>query len=74
MHALMCWFFEFICSQDFVTPYSSDLAPSDFHLFPALRVVLGAKKFSNYEEVETFTQNYFANLGTQFVKISLEGR
>ncbi len=46
--------------------YSSNLAPSDFALFPALKVVLVGEKFSNDEEVKTFTQNYFTNLGTQF--------
>ncbi len=35
-------------------PYSPDLAPSDFALFPALKVAIG-KKFSNNEEVKTFT-------------------
>ncbi len=46
-------------------PYFPDLAPFDFALHPALKVVLGGKKFSN-NEVKTFTQNYFTNLGTQF--------
>ncbi len=52
--------------------YSSNLTPSDFTLFPALKVVLGGKKFFNDEEVKTFTQNYFANLGTQFYQSSIQ--
>jgi len=32
-------------------PYSPDFAPSDFHMFPALKKHLGAMKFVNDEEV-----------------------
>ncbi len=51
--------------------YSPNLAPSNFALFPA-QVTLGGKKFSNDEEVATFTQNYFANLGLQFYQSSIQ--
>ncbi|UYV80702.1 hypothetical protein LAZ67_19001447 [Cordylochernes scorpioides] len=33
-------------------PYSPDLAPSDFHLFPALKLHLGGKHFANDDEVQ----------------------
>jgi len=33
-------------------PYSPDLAPSDYHMFPALKKHLGGQKFSSDEEVE----------------------
>lgn len=32
-------------------PYSPDVAPSDFHMFPALKKHLGGIKFANDEEV-----------------------
>ena len=32
-------------------PYSSDLAPSDYHLFGPLKDHLGGKRFCNSEEV-----------------------
>lgn len=41
-------------------PYSPDLAPSDFFLFPRLKVELGGQKFSSNEEAITFVNNYFA--------------
>ncbi len=53
-------------------PYSLDLAPSDFAHFPALKVALGGKKFSNDEGAKTFTQNYFPNLGSLFYQLSIQ--
>jgi len=32
-------------------PYSPDLAPSDYHMFPALKKHLGRQKFASDEEV-----------------------
>lgn len=43
-------------------PYSPDLAPSDFHLFPKLKVFLGGQRFSSNEEVKTAVEAYFADL------------
>ena len=34
-------------------PYSPDLAPSDYHLFPNLKNYLGGRKFLNDEELKT---------------------
>ena len=33
--------------------YSSDLATSNYHLFPKLKQALGGHKFKDYHEVET---------------------
>jgi len=33
-------------------PYSPDLTPSDFHLFPHLKEHLAGKKFDNDDEVQ----------------------
>ncbi|UYV78710.1 hypothetical protein LAZ67_16002506 [Cordylochernes scorpioides] len=33
-------------------PYSPDLAPSDFHLFPALKLHFGGKHFANDDEMQ----------------------
>ena len=41
------------------TPYSPDLAPSDFFLFPQLKIALGGQRFSSKEEAITFVNNYF---------------
>jgi histone-lysine N-methyltransferase SETMAR len=40
-------------------PYSPDLAPSDFFLFPNLKKWLGGKRFTSNEELITETNAYF---------------
>ena len=41
-------------------PYLPDLAPSDFFLFPCLKIALGELRFSSNEEVIASVNNYFA--------------
>lgn len=43
-------------------PYSPDLAPSDFHLFPKLKTFLGGQKFATNDEVIAVVEEYFAGL------------
>jgi len=43
-------------------PYSPDLAPSDFWLFPHLKKFLRGKRFSSNEEVIATVEGYFAGL------------
>lgn len=43
-------------------PYSPDLAPSDFHLFPNLKKFVSGKRFASNEEVERAVDEYFHNL------------
>jgi histone-lysine N-methyltransferase SETMAR len=43
-------------------PYSPDLAPSDFHLFPNLKKSLRGKRFSSNEEVIAAIEGYFEGL------------
>ncbi|XP_023220365.1 histone-lysine N-methyltransferase SETMAR-like [Centruroides sculpturatus] len=40
-------------------PYSPDLAPSDYFLFPNLKNWFGDKRFANNEEVESAVDGYF---------------
>ena len=47
-------------------PYSPDLAPSDFFLFPNLKKSLAGKKFGSNEEVITATEAYFAELDESY--------
>jgi [histone H3]-lysine36 N-dimethyltransferase SETMAR len=47
-------------------PYSPDLAPSDFFLFPNLKNWLGGSKFKSDEEVIAGVNAYFADLETSF--------
>ena len=46
----------------FVFLYSSDLAASDYFLFPNLKKWLGGKRFGSNEEVITETNAYFEGL------------
>lgn len=45
-------------------PYSPDLAPSDFHLFPALKLHLGGKHFANNDEVEAEANHWLRRQDT----------
>jgi len=48
-------------------PYSPDLAPCDFFLFPNLKTWLGGKKFSS-KEVIVAVNKYFADFETAYFK------
>ncbi|EYB85943.1 hypothetical protein Y032_0287g1428 [Ancylostoma ceylanicum] len=42
--------------------YSPDLAPSDFHLFPKLKIFLAGRKFQSIQEVIEAVDGYFEDL------------
>jgi histone-lysine N-methyltransferase SETMAR len=43
-------------------PYSSDLAPSDFCLFPKPKLFLAGQRFSSNQEAIAAVEGYFADL------------
>lgn len=47
-------------------PYSPDLAPSDYYLFPNLKNFLAGKKFASNSEVISETNAYFAELDKSY--------
>lgn len=53
-------------------PYSPDLAPSDFFLFPNLKKWLGGKRFTSNEEVISETEAYFAEFDESYFLSGLE--
>ncbi|KOC61938.1 Histone-lysine N-methyltransferase SETMAR [Habropoda laboriosa] len=53
-------------------PYSPDLAPSDYFLFPNLKKWLGGKRFANNEEVESAVDGYFEELDDSYYKQGIE--
>ncbi|XP_023240125.1 LMBR1 domain-containing protein 2-like [Centruroides sculpturatus] len=53
-------------------PYSPDLAPSDYFLFPNLKKWLGGKRFANNEEVESEVDGYFEKLDSSHYKQGIE--
>lgn len=53
-------------------PYSLDLAPSDYFIFPNLKKWLGGKRFSNNEEVESAVEGYFEEIDGSHYKQGIE--
>jgi len=51
-------------------PYSPDLAPSDYFLFPNLKKWLGDKRFTNNEEVESAVNGYFEEFNSSYYNIN----
>ncbi|GFV70844.1 hypothetical protein TNCV_3006731 [Trichonephila clavipes] len=47
-------------------PYSPDLAPSDFHLFPELKKNLGGTQFQTDEEVQNAVVNFLHGQAAEF--------
>ena len=47
-------------------PYSPDLAPSDYHLFPDLKKFLGGKRFETDEELKATVLGFFHSLDIEF--------
>jgi histone-lysine N-methyltransferase SETMAR len=43
-------------------PYSPDLAPTDFYVFPKLKIFLAGLRFSSYQEAIAAVEGYFAYL------------
>jgi histone-lysine N-methyltransferase SETMAR len=53
-------------------PYSPDLAPSDYYLFPNLKRWLCGKRFESNEEVEWETDAYFGRLDKSYYLKGIE--
>ena len=47
-------------------PYSPDIAPSDYHLFRALKNVLRGKRFVNFGEIESELTSFFNSQKPEF--------
>ena len=47
-------------------PYSPDLAPCDYYLFPNMKKWLGGKRFTSNEEVEWETEAYFGGFDAEY--------
>jgi histone-lysine N-methyltransferase SETMAR len=53
-------------------PCSSDLAPSNYHLFRSLQNHLNNKKFKKFKEVNDAILAYFESKPTSFYKAGIE--
>jgi [histone H3]-lysine36 N-dimethyltransferase SETMAR len=49
-------------------PYSPDLAPSDFFLFPQLKSTLRGRRFDTDNDVIAATEEYFLSKNREFYK------
>lgn len=53
-------------------PYSPDLAPSDYYLFPNLKRMLRGKRFYTNEQVESETNAYFEGLSKEYYETGIK--
>jgi hypothetical protein len=53
-------------------PYSPDLAPSDFHLFPDLKEHLGGQRFSTDDEVKVEVNRNLNRLVANFLDMGIQ--
>ena len=53
-------------------PYSPDLAPCDFFLFPNMKKWLGGKRFTSNEEVIAATKAHFAEFDKPYFLVGLK--
>ena len=53
-------------------PYSPDLAPSNYYLFPNLKRWLQGKRFTSNEEVIAETEAYFEGLDVSYYRKGIE--
>lgn len=53
-------------------PYSPDLAPSDFYLFPKLKSHLGGQKFETDEEVQNAVNGWLQNQDEEFYAAGIQ--
>lgn len=53
-------------------PYSPDLAPSDYHFFPALKKQFGGRKFETTDEIEEAVNEYLKNLDARHFEVGVE--
>jgi histone-lysine N-methyltransferase SETMAR len=53
-------------NNSIIPPTSSDLAPSDFHLFLHLKSFLGGRRFHDYNDVKEAVTTWFASQAAAF--------
>lgn len=53
-------------------PYSPDLAPSDFHLFPKLKEFLGGKRLESDEVLHETVTNWFKSQAAEFYEEGIQ--
>ena len=53
-------------------PYPPDLAPSDYCLFPNMKICLGGKRFSSNEEIIAATNEYFEGFDKNYFLESIK--
>ena len=53
-------------------PYSPNLAPSVFCLFPNLKIFMAGMRFSSNEDVIAAVEGYFADLPESYFKTGIE--
>jgi histone-lysine N-methyltransferase SETMAR len=53
-------------------PYSPDLAPCDFHVFPHLKTLLGGRRFNDHHEVKEAIYTWFTSQAASFYAAGIQ--
>lgn len=53
-------------------PYSPDLAPSDYHLFPKLKEHLAGRRFCSDEEVKDEVQRFLKDMAASWYDMGIQ--
>jgi len=53
-------------------PYSPDLAPCDYHLFPKLKEHLAGRRFSDYDEVKVAVQRFLNDMAASWYDMDIQ--
>ena len=53
-------------------PYSPDLAPCDYHLFPKLKEHLAGRGFSNDDEVKVTVQHFLNDMAARWYDMGIQ--
>ena len=82
LHNDNTWLHSAAQTQDLITsfrwekvyhsPYSSDLAPSDFHLFLHLKKFLGGKRFDNHNDLKDAVQKWLTSQAAAFYEEGIQ--
>ncbi|GBP46371.1 Mariner Mos1 transposase [Eumeta japonica] len=53
------------------TPYSPDIAPSDYHLFRSMAHALSEQRFTSYEDTKNWVDSWIASKDKEFFRLRI---
>ncbi|GBP32639.1 Mariner Mos1 transposase [Eumeta japonica] len=52
-------------------PYSLDIAPSDYHLFPSMAHALSEQRFTSYDDTENWVDSWITSKNKEFFRLGI---